>query len=402
MAAAVSPDGRRVVIDLQGALWTLPAAGGTATRITDLTYDARQPAWSPDGSRIAFQAYRNGTWDVWTIEPDGSSPTPLTTGPFDDREPHWSPDGARLAFSSDRSGHYDIWVLEIATGETRRVTSDEGNDYWPAWSPDGREIAFVAARQKGSGIRAVTLDGVERSVVSSTDTLGAPAWTPDGRTVVFSALSAGATRLMVGDRQVSDDEDVFPFRAAWVQGSTLVYTADGGIRSRADSGARAVRAIPFQAELTVTKASYSPRPHDFDSTAPRHALGIVRPGVSPDGERLVFSALGDIWTARRGEKPARLTEDAHDDVDPVWSPDGKRVAYASDRHGSFDIFVRDLATGEERRLTTSSAAEMRPTWSPDQTEVAYVTTGGLVGGELAVVNVTTGAVRQVLDGRVQL
>ena len=401
MAAAVSPDGTQIVVDLQGALWTLPSSGGKAGRITDLLHDARQPAWSPDGRRIAFQSYRNGTWDIWTIARDGTGATPVTPGPFDDREPHWSPDGARIAFSSDRSGNYDIWVLELATGDIRRVTRDEGNDYWPAWSPDGREIAFVTARQGEAGVRAVTLDGRERALVASTATLGAPAWTPDGRTVVFSALSGGVTRLMAGDREIASAEDIFPFRPQWVRGSTLVYTADGLIKSRADLAASVTAGvIPFQADLAVARPSYAPRPRDFDSTAPRRALGIVRPGLAPDGERLVFAALGDIWIARRGAPPTRITDDAHDDTDPAWSPDGRSLAYSSDRQGSLDLFVRDLATGAERRLTSTPAAEMRPTWSPDGTQLAFASMGGLTSGELSVVDVKTGAVRQLLDGRI--
>lgn len=400
MAAAVSPDGRQIAIDLQGALWVLPAGGGPATRITDLTDDARQPAWSPDGARIAFQGYRNGTWDIWTVAPDGSDPRPVTTGPFDEREPHWSPDGARLAFSSDRSGNYDIWVLELATGETRRVTTDEGNDYWPAWSPDGHEIAFVAARRQASGIRAVTLDGVERGLMASADTPGAPAWTPDGKGIVFSTTSAGATRLVSGDRPLDGEEDIFPFRPQWMGDRTLLYTADGRIKTRASAGAAPPQVIPFEAELAVARPNYRPRARDFDETAPRRALGILRPNVSPDGQRLVFSALGDIWTSRRGEAPVRLTDDAHDDVDPMWSPDGRSVAYASDRYGSFDIVVRDVAAGTDRRLTSGTAEEMRPTWSPDGSQIAYVTSGGLTSGELLVAEVKTGRSRRVLEGRI--
>ena len=114
MAAAASPDGRTVVIDLLGALWTVPIDGGRARRILEDGYDARLPAWSPDGKRIAFQAYRDSTWNIWTIDAEGSGLRRETSGPFDDREPHWSPDGTRLAFSSDRSGSYDVWLLEGA------------------------------------------------------------------------------------------------------------------------------------------------------------------------------------------------------------------------------------------------------------------------------------------------
>ena len=73
MSVAVSPDGRRLAIDLQGSIWVLPAAGGQAVRITDVFNDARQPAWSPDGETIAFFAYRDGGYDLWAVAPDGAS-----------------------------------------------------------------------------------------------------------------------------------------------------------------------------------------------------------------------------------------------------------------------------------------------------------------------------------------
>src|SRR6478735_5468454 len=124
MAAALSPDGRTLVIDLQGTLWSLPVAGGTATRISDEYLDARQPAWAPDGKRLAFQGYADGVWHLYVANADGSSPNMVTSGPFDDREPSWSRDGSRIAFSSDRSGNYDVFDLDVAGGTIRQLTSN--------------------------------------------------------------------------------------------------------------------------------------------------------------------------------------------------------------------------------------------------------------------------------------
>src|SRR5881394_2218668 len=91
MAAALAPDGRTIAIDLLGTLWTMPAAGGVAKPITDISMDARQPSWSPDGTRIAFQAYWTSIWQIWTVKADGTDLRPVTSSPYDDREPAWSP-----------------------------------------------------------------------------------------------------------------------------------------------------------------------------------------------------------------------------------------------------------------------------------------------------------------------
>ncbi|MFI5311989.1 MAG: hypothetical protein ACHQQ3_12190, partial [Gemmatimonadales bacterium] len=226
IAAALSPDGRTIAFDLLGAIWTMPASGGSARRITDELMDARQPAWSSDGARIAFQAYRTTTWNIWSVNADGTGLRQLTWGPFDDREPHWSPDRTRIAFSSDRSGNYDIWVLTLATGDLRQVTTNPANDFAPAWSADGREIAFVSDREGGRGIYAVDVTDAsvcgagarpcpppaERLVRAATGALAGPAWSPDGRTIAFNAIAGAKSSLFVGAADIADPaEDVFPF-----------------------------------------------------------------------------------------------------------------------------------------------------------------------------------------------
>ena len=98
MAAALSPDGQTLAIDALGRIWVLPAEGGTTTALTDPVGDARQPVWSPDGGRIAFQAYWDGNYHIWAVSSDGSRLEQLTDGPFDHREPHWSADGPASPF----------------------------------------------------------------------------------------------------------------------------------------------------------------------------------------------------------------------------------------------------------------------------------------------------------------
>ncbi len=394
MAVTASPDGRTLAMDLQGGIWTLPASGGTATRITDEYHDARQPVWSPDGSRIAFQGYRDGGYDIWAVAPDGTGLRQLTWGPYDDREPVWSHDGKRLAFSSDRgdAGNYNIWMLEIASGALRQVTRGPANEYMPTWAPDNREIAYISSTEQG--VFASTLDGVNerKVVVAPTGRIDAPSWGPSGA-LVYHVLGAATSQLAINGQPLTGDENAFPFRASWVADSAFVYVSDGKIRKRSLRGG-SVQTIPFSATLTVTPAAYTKRTRDFDSRAPRKALGIVRPTLSPDASRVVFAALGDIYVMAIGGKPVNITSDVAFDTDPSWSPDGTQIVWASDRAGQLmDLWIYSMASRTSRRLTTLATSALGPAWSPDGKRIAFLDVDGIWGRATpSVVDVASGAV----------
>jgi Tol biopolymer transport system component/imidazolonepropionase-like amidohydrolase len=384
MAAALSPDGRTLMIDLLGSLWTLPASGGAARRVTDEYLDARQPVWAPDNRRVAFQGYVDGVWHIFVMNDDGSELRAVTSGPFDDREPSWARDGGRIAFSSDRSGNYDIWDVEVATGAVRQLTRHAANDFAPAYSPVDARIAFVSEREDRRGVWTINAEtGSEASLAPAAGAVSAPSWSRDGAKVVYNVIAANRSELMLDGRDVTGDEDVFPFRAQWTPANELIYTADGKIKKRAiDGGPPGV--IEFTAAVSFTRMPYKFAVRDFDSRSERAVRGIMTPVISPDATQVAFVALGDLWlmpigpstSLGAGGQAKRLTNDRFVEMHPTWSPDGRSLAFSSDRDGTMDIWVRDLAGGADRKV---AAGATKASWAPRGTEIAYITREGAIG-----------------------
>jgi len=397
ISAAASPDGRQVAFDLYGVLWVLPIEGGTARRLTEDIFEIYQPDWSPDGRELIFQSYRDGNFHLWSISADGSNPRQLTRGPFDHREPRYSPDGRRVAFSSDRGGGYGVYILDLASGAITQVPTGPGDAFEPAWAPDGRSLALTIDK-----IRIVVVDlaaGASRAIAqikASSDRaavgqLSSPAFSPDGREVFYTAIEDGKAELRAGaGRLIVGGEDVFPFRVSWLATGEFIHTADGLIKRRSPAG-RPARTIAFTAAVSVATPRYRKKSRDFESATPRPVVGIGAPALSPDGASVVFRSLNDVYLLRFGERAARLVHDGFCKLDPAWSPDGQRLAFATDRGGTLDLWLRDMVTGQELQLTRTSDAAVSPAWSRDGRQIAFLNQNGA----LHVVDVAAGDVRKV-------
>lgn len=394
MAVSVSPDGKWLAVDLQGSLWIIPAKGGKAVRITDYFNDARQPVWAPDGKSLVYFAYREGGYDLWTVERDGSGARKLTQGAYDDREPAFSPDGKTVAFSSDRSGNYDIWTLDLESGAIKQVSSNPREDRMPTWSPDGARIAYSSTDGAKTGLFATTLaNGTESPLRGVKGKVDAPSFGPKGE-LAYVVQDGDGSRLEIDGTAVSGTENVFPFRISWGK-SGYYYVSDGKLRHR--SGAK-LATIPFSATLEYVKPQYTRARRDWDSEAPRKALGIVHPTISPDGSRIAFVALGDLYLmSSKGGVPENLTKDGALDADPAWSPNGKQIAYTSDKGGGLpQLWIRDLASGKDRRLTNIDTQPLGAAWSPDGKRIAYIDVDGRWGvAGVCIIDVATAKITRL-------
>lgn len=231
--------------------------GADGTGVTRLTEEGRndEPAWSPDGRRIAFTSYRNGSKDIYVMNADGSDVTRLTTN-GDNESPAWSPDGRQIVFvsaqnrghviyimsadgsgmrrllegggssptwspsgleilfTSTRGGNSHIYSLNINTGQVKQLTT-KGFNYSPAWSFDGQQIAFISGNSIWGDIYVMNADGSQVRGLTEEGENREPSWSPDGQWIVFQTFKvtegAGSQIYMMK----VDGNEIRPFWSAW-------------------------------------------------------------------------------------------------------------------------------------------------------------------------------------------
>ena len=171
----------------------MDADGGNQENLTNHPVDDMDPAWSPDGTKIAFVSNRNdGVYQVYVMDADGTNQIQLTDGPREKRFPDWSPDGGKIAFTV-RDAEPHIAVMD-ADGNNRERFEDHATE--PSWSPDGKKIAFLSWRDKNHGIYAIGTDGQGLEKVTHGHS---PSYSPDGRRIAYYEGHKGFRHVYVID-----------------------------------------------------------------------------------------------------------------------------------------------------------------------------------------------------------
>ena len=377
---SLSPDGKWMVYGGDAAgnfdIYLQSVGGQTAINLTqDNAAADSEPAFSPDGERIAFRSARDGG-GLFVMGRTGESVRRLTDGGFN---PAWAPSGKEIAFATEdvrsnpsgRGPRSGLWIVDVESGVKRQVATDDAVQ--PSWSPHGLRIAYWAARgpQRQRDILTIAPTGGDPVLVTDdADVDWNPVWSPDGRHVYFSSARGGSMNLW----RVAIDEP-----SGRVLGSPEPITVPSGFVAHmsvsADGRRLAFASVTF--DQNVQRIGFDPTTERIQGELQWVTNGSkpwTAVDVSQDGSRIALTAAApqeDVFVARAdGSGLRQLTNDASFDRLPRWSPDGNRIAFYSNRSGEWEIWTINPDGSGLTRITKSSGAHY-PIWSPDGATMAF-------------------------------
>jgi serine/threonine protein kinase len=378
----LSLDGRSLVYSSYATgnwdIYVQRVGGQNITNVTvDSLADDTQPSLSRDGNFIAFRSERDGG-GIYFMGSTGESPRRLTNFGFN---PSWSPDGRHLVFAAesvvdnpnDRFLQSSLWTLDLASASPFRISP--GDAVQPAWSPHGDRIAYWANKAGQRDIWTMRPDGTDAVPVTNDEALDwSPTWSSDGKYLYYSSDQGGNFNLW----RILIDE-----RSGKTLGLPEPVTTGGGSTLRGHPSLSRDGRIAYVEEIVVqdniekveldplrTRITMTPQPLTQDSRPARH------PDPSPDGQWLTYMSWGkqeDIFLVRAdGSGEKQLTNDPYKDRVPRWSPDGKRIAFYSNRSGHFEIWTIRPDGSHLEQLTryNGNPDVVRVVWSPEGRRVA--------------------------------
>ncbi len=396
MQVDVSPDGRTILFDLLGDLYTMPITGGEAKRIMGGLSFESQPAWSPDGKTIAFLTDRTGVENLWIADADGANPRAVSKdGRTNDRpqimvSPAWTPDGNYIVVSKSRPpdpGTFWLFMYHRDGGTGVRVgappppqpgpdaqgppPAPPTNRMGAVVSPDGRFIYYTqrtgtftynARFPLWQIYRHDTETGDVTQITNAQGSAIRPALSPDGKWIVYGTRHKSQTGLRVrnletgterwlaypvtrDDQESRASRDTLPRFDFMPDGKSLIVPVNGKLQ-RIDFATGEATPIPFTAKVEAEIAPRVYTPVRVEDGATVRARLIRWPSLSPDGRKLVFSAMNRLYVQDYPNGTPRLLTNAQGaqsaqpgaqgaqgavegEFMPAWSPDGQSIVYAT-------------------------------------------------------------------------
>ncbi len=406
MNVDISPDGKTIVFDLLGDIYTMPASGGSAKRLTADIGWQMQPSFSPDGRYIAYTSDEGGGDNIWLMNADGSNPHAVTKETFRLlNSPAWSPDGefivARKHFTNTRSlGAGEVWQYH-KTGGNGMMLTEKANDQKdlgePAFSPDGKYVYFsqddtpgktfhyskdseqgiyvIKRFERETGKIDVLLQGAGGAI--------RPTPSPDGKylayirrvdfqtTLMLYNLESGESTELYGalDRDMQETwaiHGVYP-QMSWTPDNQSILFWAGGKIQRIAIADKQLATIPFKVDVEKKIQQAVRVKQNIDQ--PEVDVKMLRfVQASPDGNTIVYSALGHLYkVSSKGGKPVRLTsQNEHFEQYPQFSRDGKKLVYTTwhdQQQGQ--IKVIDLSSNTVTTVVSQPGKYLEPAFSPN-------------------------------------
>jgi len=349
-------------------LFVMPSGGGAPVRLTNHAADDYLPRWSPDGRQIAFVSNRDGQVSVYVMPALGGTPRKVaeTNDPLERRYRDslgafpWSPDGSQLLFSRFQSGGgIAVWKVDLASGDETKVSEPPGakQDVSASWSFDGGSIAFARG---GTLMVAPASGGEAKPLLEDGHFDSAPAWSPDSRRIAFSSNRTGAINL---------------WEVELGSGHLRQLTSGPGPDSGPVTGRNGKLAYYSQKHQTDVYRIELPNREETRMTF--HGGYNFPARFSPDGRKIAYQSNRtgntDIWELDLDTNAERqLTNHQGQDATPDWSPDGGEILFVSDREKGAQLWVMKADGSGLRRLGVEAVRPLVPKWSPDGEWVGYL------------------------------
>jgi Tol biopolymer transport system component/predicted Ser/Thr protein kinase len=387
---AWSPDGKALLytgdVGRIRKIFRKDLTSGQDSQLTHGDFDELQPTWSPDGRQVAFVRARQAgvklqpgdvfgefqDGDVWVLDVASGEESKLVENAFN---PTYSPDGQRLAVDASWAGPRRIWLLDRQGHNPQQITTDTSEEVAhvaPAWCPDGKKVVFQNLARTKFDIRVVNLDSKQMNwVTNDFFTNIRPSWSPSGRFIYFSSYRSGGINIWRAPVKSNGT----------ISGSLQQVTTGAGqdVEVVVSPDSKRLAYATLRQNADIWRLPVSPQT-GFPSGTPEAVISTTREDSrgawSPDGKMVAFNSdrAGDmnIWLFTLADSSTlQLTPGHGGDFQPNWSPDEKKIAFFSSRSGSPNIWEVEIANGTLRRLTSNSGVNVNPFYSPDGKLMAY-------------------------------